>query len=81
MRLNDSISRKEFEAIVKKIIGEGVDPNEIDLLFKILDSNKNDCISISELPLLPALHSKPKVKKIEDSFEVLEVNKGQRVIP
>ena len=94
MRLNDSISRKEFEAIVKKIIGEGVDPNEIDLFFEILDSDKNDCIEISELPPLPALRyqhqklrktssivHKPKVKKFEDNSEVLEANKDPRVIP
>ena len=94
VRLNDSISRKEFEAIVKKIIGEGVDPNEIDLFFEILDSDKNDCIEISELPPLPALRyqhqklrktssivHKPKVKKFEDNSEVLEANKDPRVIP
>ena len=93
VRLNDSISRKEFEAIVKGIIGEGVDPNEIDLFFEILDSDKNDCIEISELPPLPALRyqhqklrkastivRKPKVKKFEDTSEVLESNKDQRVI-
>ena len=55
MRLNDdSISRKEFESIVKTIIGECVDPNEIKLYFEILDSDKNDCIEISELPPLTA---------------------------
>ena len=93
VRLNDSISRKEFEAIVKAIIGEGVDPNEIDLFFEILDSDKNDCIEISELPPLPALRyqhqklrkastivRKPKVKKFEDTSEVLELNKDQRVM-
>ena len=65
VRLSDSITRKEFEAIVRKIIGDpGVDPKEIDLFFKVLDDNKNNCIELSELPPLP--ESRSKLRAFED---------------
>ena len=35
VRLTESITRTEFETIVRKIIGNDVDPKEIDLFFKV----------------------------------------------
>ena len=35
-----------FYALNQGIIGNDVDPKEIDLFFKVLDNNKNNCIEV-----------------------------------
>jgi len=77
VRLSDSITRKEFEAIVRKIIGDpGVDPKEIDLFFKVLDNNKNNCIELSELPPLPS--SKFRAYEEQPSSDIIQLDKKER---
>ena len=85
VRLSDSITRKEFEAIVRKIIGDpGVDPKEIDLFFKVLDNNKNNCIELSELPPLPESRSKLRAFEQDYSSEIHiqhQDKKERRTVP
>ena len=59
IRLKDSgISRSEFETIVNSVIGNSVDPKEIDIFFKVLDGNRNSRLELTELPPIQAFRSK-----------------------
>ena len=67
VRLTDSISRTEFEAIVNSVIGNSVDPKEIDIFFKVLDGNRDSRLELSELPPIHTFRSK---KLISPSHQV-----------
>ena len=59
VKLKDSgISRTEFEAIVNSVIGNAVDPKEIDIFFKVLDRNRDSHLELTELPPIQAFRSK-----------------------
>ena len=74
VKLKDSISRSEFEAIVNSVIGNTVDPREIDIFFKVLDGNQNSRLELTELPPINAFRSKKSSPPNPTTKETSDIN-------
>ena len=74
VKLKDSISRSEFEAIVNSVIGNTVDPREIDIFFKVLDGNQNSRLELTELPPINAFRSKKSAPPNPTTKETSDIN-------